>query len=344
MKRIIYLNGAFQACEEDGRLVELLPAPAGTAAGKILWGKVNRMMPGLEAAFVDIGRKKDGFLPLRENSDSFTEPPFRSGERVLVQIRREETGSKGALLTRDISLPGSYVLLMPRNRHIGISARIRDTEIRERLRALGREIAGDRFGIVLREAATGAETEAVAEEAEHLWRVWQGILRGETESLAEEPELVRDYGPRGIDQVIRLEDGSPAECLPADLNRQRKEAGNRQIRLPHGGNIVIDRCEAMTVIDVNTASFAGADSMERSVTETNLEACVMIAQQVRLRNLGGIILIDFIDMETGTDRSLVSERLAECFAADRIKTVLHGWTKLGIMEMTRKRTGRELNS
>ena len=339
MKRIIYLSEGFQACAEDGRLVELLPAPAETAAGRILWGRVDRMMPGLEAAFVDIGRKKDGFLPLKENSDSFTEAPFRSGDRVLVQIRREETGNKGALLSRDISLPGSYVLLMPRNRHIGISARVKEPETRDRLRALGQEIAGDRFGLVMRETAAFSNGETVKAEAEGLWQEWQEILRGDL-TPSEEPELIRDYGPRGIDQVVRLEGDDPAECLPADLNRQRKEAENRQIRLPQGGNIVIDRCEALTVIDVNSGSDPGDGSRRETALRTNLEACREIMIQTRLRNLGGILIVDFIDMDAEADRERVRKELEICFREDRIKTVIHGYTSLGLMEMTRKRSGK----
>ena len=146
-----------------------------------------------------------------------------------------------------------------------------------------------------------------------------------------------DYAAGGYEIVN--ETGEPGP----DIIRQLKQAVERTLKLPGGGNIVIDRCEAMTVIDVNTASSAGSGTKQRNVLETNLEACGLIAQQVRLRNLGGIILIDFIDMETETDRSLVYKKLDECFRNDRTKAVIHGWTKLGLIEMTRKRTSRELS-
>ena len=126
MERILYLNETFCAVEENGRLVEYIPISAEDQTGEILSGKVERIMPGLEAAFVDIGRKRAGFLPLKENSGSFAEPDFRSGDTVLVQIRREETGNKGAALSRDISIPGSYLILMPKNRHIGVRTRRED--------------------------------------------------------------------------------------------------------------------------------------------------------------------------------------------------------------------------
>ena len=145
-----------------------------------------------------------------------------------------------------------------------------------------------------------------------------------------DPQMIRDYAVTESD-VVRMTE------IPADLKRQLASSKERTVRLPHGGNIVIDRCEAMTVIDVNSASAAYPGDKEASVTSANLEACAEAAVQVRLRDIAGIILIDFIDMEKETDRSLVEERLKEVFRADRRKTVIHGWTKLGIMEMTRKR-------
>jgi ribonuclease G len=148
-------------------------------------------------------------------------------------------------------------------------------------------------------------------------------------------QMKADYIPRGVEEIRVITE------LDAEISRQLRQAGERTLALPSGGNIMIDRCEAMTVIDVNTASSPGLQNKEQTVTQTNLEACVLIAQQVRLRNLSGIILIDFIDMESETDRSLVLNKLEDCFREDRIKTVIHGWTRLGLMEMTRKRTRRE---
>ena len=308
MERILYLNETFCAVAEDGRLVEYIPAAAGDETGQILRGKIERMMPGLEAAFVDIGRKKAGFLPLKENSRSFTGGAIRSGDRVWVQIRKEETGEKGAYLSRDLTIAGSRILLMPMNRHIGVSARITDEETRQRLAETGRRLADGQCGIVMREAA------AEAPEAE----------------LAE--ELRRDYGPKGITEIREGEE------LPADLRRQKQEAENRKIRLPHGGNIVIDRCEALTAIDVNSASDPGEGNRRETVIRTNLEACREIMIQARLRNLSGILILDMIDMDDEKDRSLILEALKDAFREDRIKTVIHGYTSLGLIEMTRKRS------
>ena len=347
MKRTIIAGAGWCAVIEDGRLMEYIPSGTESVSGSILTGRVGRLMPGMNCAFIEIGRKKNGFLPLDEESNSFTGGPVRSGETLLLQIKKEETGEKGAFLTRDITLAGSLVIVMPMNRYIGVSGRIKEEAVRDQLKQTGTKIAGGRFGLVMRNAAEGADENEIRAEAETLFVRWKEIERQAAQSLKpgtvfnqDNPleRLKADYVSGGYE--IAEETGEPGP----EIKRQLKEASERTLRLPGGGNIVIDRCEAMTVIDVNTASFAGAGSKERSVTETNLEACALIAQQVRLRNLGGIILIDFIDMETERDRSLVSGRLAECFAADRIKTVLHGWTKLGIMEMTRKRSGKELNS
>lgn len=332
MERILYLNETFCAVAEDGRLVEYIPAAAGDETGQILRGKIERMMPGLEAAFVDIGRKKAGFLPLKENSRSFTGGAIRSGDRVWVQIRKEETGEKGAYLSRDLTIAGSRILLMPMNRHIGVSARITDEETRQRLAETGRRLADGQCGIVMREAAAEASEAELAEELGKLREKWQKIQAGEETPEGPAEELRRDYGPKGITEI---REGAE---LPTDLRRQKQEAENRKIRLPHGGNIVIDRCEALTAIDVNSASDPGEGNRRETVIRTNLEACREIMIQARLRNLSGILILDMIDMDDEKDRSLILEALKEAFREDRIKTVIHGYTSLGLIEMTRKRS------
>jgi ribonuclease G len=340
MKRVILKGPDFCAVTEDGRLTEYIPLDPKEQSGDILLGRIDRMMPGMSCAFVDIGRKKNGFLPLEENGKTFLEGRPRSGETLILQVRREETGEKGAYLTRDITLAGTCVILMPKNRYIGVSSRIAEDEERERLKQLGREIAEDRFGLVMRHSAAKETENEIRNEAEALWSEWKEIASKASESSQPGTvlrangvldSLKNDYSGRGIDEL------RDADELPPDLKRQLAATEGRTVRLAHGGNIVIDRCEAMTVIDVNTASAVPAYNKERTILETNLEACEEIAIQVRVRDLAGIIVIDFIDMEAETDRSLVLERLKECFEMDRIKTVIHGWTQLGLLEMTRKR-------
>lgn len=342
MERILITGPDFCAVTEDGTLTEYLQRDPKQQYGDILGGTVERIMPGIGCAFVDIGRKKSGFLPLEELSQSFEGEKLKSGMRIPVQIRKEETGSKGAFLTRDLTLAGRTVLLMPMNRHIGVSSRITEDDERERLRGIGKEIAGDETGLVLRTAAQVADPDEIAEEVRTLAEEWQRIRERIREGYTDGTVLyhqdpvemmARDYEMMGI--ARRTE----AELLPGDLQRQLREAEGRMIRIRNGGNIVIDRCEAMTVIDVNSASARTEGGPEDSYLETNLAACESIAAQIRLRNLGGIILIDFIDMKAEADRQKVAERLAEMLGRDRRKTVMHGWTKLGIMEMTRKRTG-----
>lgn len=344
MKRIIVKGSDFCALTEDGVLVEYIPKNNGEQNGAILLGRTDRLMPGMNCAFVDIGRKKSGFLPMEENSSSFTGEKIRSGETMILQVKKEETGEKGAFLTRDVTLAGSLTILMPMNRYIGVSSRLKDPGIREALKKTGEKISAGRFGLVLRSAAAGSDEDYLMHEAESLYQTWQRITekavsggKPGTVLFSDDPaeRLREDYAAGGIDGITEVTESDP------EIRRQLHQAGERTVRLPGGGNIVIDRCEAMTVIDVNTASMAVRGSKERTVLETNLEACDAVAQQVRLRNLSGIILIDFIDMETGEDQSLVAKRLSECFTNDRIKTVIHGWTSLGIMEMTRKRTRTE---
>ena len=327
---------------ENGLLTEYIQEDASQQYGDIVGGRVERLMPGIGCAFVNIGRKKDGFLPLDEMSRSFEGEKLKSGVFIPVQIRKEETGNKGAFLTRDLTLAGRTVLLMPLNRHIGISSRITDEEERKRLRETGEEIADGETGLVLRTAAREAGTEEIAEEVRSLAEEWQrireqirtGFKAGEV-LFHQDPvkQMIRDYESMGI------QGRKETEVLSAEMQRQLRESESRMVRIPNGGNIVIDRCEAMTVIDVNSASSGIKGKPEASYTEINLAACETIAAQIRLRNLAGIIMIDFIDMKEEADRQKVAEKLAEVMKRDRRKTVIHGWTRLGIMEMTRKRTG-----
>ena len=322
MKRVILNGPDFCAVTEDERLTEYIPRDPKEQSGDILLGRIDRMMPGMNCAFVDIGRRKNGFMPLEESGKTFLEGRPKSGETLILQVRREETGEKGAFLTRDITLAGTCVILMPKNRYIGVSSRIAEEEERERLKQLGREIAGDRFGLVLRHSSVTTMESEIRNEAEALWSEWKKIASKASESSQPGTvlrangvldSLKNDYSGRGIDEI------RDADELPPDLKRQLAAA------------------EGRTVIDVNTASAVSSGDKERTILETNLEACEEIAIQVRVRDLAGIIVIDFIDMEAETDQSLVCNRLKECFENDRIKTVIHGWTQLGLMEMTRKR-------
>ena len=339
MERILYRFQDGCALCEDGRLAEYISLKEETQSGDIILAKVDRMMSGMECAFADIGRNKDGFLPLKENSRSFTDGPVRSGDRIAVQIRREENGGKGAFLSRDLTIPGKTVILMPKNRYIGISSRIQDEETRNRLRDIGKRIADNRFGLVMRAAAENAGENEMTAEVTALSEQWSQIQEKlKTANRAGEILFAQDPVSRLLhDYTIPEGNLIQAAEMPAEIKKQLAVSDERKVRLPGGGNIVIDRCEAMTVIDVNSAAAGFPGDKEATVTATNLEACTEAVFQIRLRDVAGIIMIDFIDMENETDRSLVEEKLKEELKSDRRKTVVHGWTRLGILEMTRKR-------
>ncbi len=368
MKRIVYTTTVPNreiALTEDGVLIEYLREDASAASTEAIYlGVVRRVMLGMSAAFVDIGEEKMGFLPLKENSATFEGQPLRTGMRVPVQVRRAAQGTKGAFLTRDITLCGEYVLLMPMNRHIGVSARVTDAGEIAGLKALGAEIARGRFGLVLRHAAADASETAVRGEAEALLAHWEEVAErlptAHAPSCVDRPRtlldaLLEDELPRGLDGLV-TEDAALAEQyaarLPCEVEapgvmerhgliRQRDAALQRRVPLPGGGNLVIDPCEALTVIDVNTARHTG-ESLRRTLLETNLEAVREAARQIRLRSLGGIIIMDLIDMAEEADREAVLAALREALARDRVKTVVHGYTSLGLVEMTRRRTRRSL--
>lgn len=347
------------AVVEDGRLVEYLPEEKEAAAEAVYLGRVERVVPGMKAAFVNIGQDKAGFLPLEEHSAKDL-PKLQSGQHILVQVRKEAQGVKGAFLTREITLCGEYVLLSPMSRMIAVSSRIEREGERKALKELGRSIAGERFGLVMRAAALEAEEAAVRAEVDELWIKWEAIRKAaptaHAPSVLHAPRtlldaVLDDYRPRGIDRIV-TNDAALAEQLKAvapvqvmgdslfevgRISNQLANALERRVWLKSGGNLVFDPCEAMTVVDVNTAKFTGDRELSDTVLQLNLEACAEIARQVRLRNCSGIIIIDMIDMHHQEHRQQVLRELERCFADDRVKTVVHGFTSLGLVEMTRKR-------
>lgn len=340
---------------EDGKTVEVNRERDADPAGTVYLGKIDRIMKSMEAAFVDIGTGKEAFLPLRENSETFTGTELRGGMKVPVQIRREAHGSKGAFLSRDLVIPGTTMILMPMNRHIGISAKITDEKERSRLKDLGNRLTEGKYGLVMRTAAAEAEDSVLENEYATLAEKWLGLQSilvnsnaigpvQDTESVVE--RYLRDYGNGGIQRIIACgkvpfdTDIPVTVCERAEIEQKVKNAVKSALQhtvtLPHGGTLVIDPCEAMTVVDVNTASDTRKSG--NGFLMTNLEACAEIAAQLRLRNISGIVIIDMIDMETDDEREQVLEALRKAVRDDRVKTVVHGMTRLGLIELTRKRT------
>lgn len=349
------------ALVEDGKLCEYLRDDSAASTEAIYAGRVERIVPGMKAAFVDIGQEKNGFLPLEERSQTAAVPKLQTGDTVLVQVKKEAQGTKGAFLTRDITLCGESVILMPMNRYVGASSRIEDEGVRKALIALGKQIANGAYGLIMRNAALNATEADIRNEVDELTCVWNKITQivptAHVPSLVHRPRtqldsLLDDYKHRGIDRIVtndaalakQLESIAPVMLATdelmhiARLDHQRDKALQRHVWLDSGASLVIDPCEAMAVIDVNTAKFTGKRDLEQTILKTNLEACKEIARQVRLRNVAGIILIDMIDMEEEEHRQQVLDALREAFAADRVKTVIHGFTSLGLIEMTRKKS------
>ena len=348
------------AVMEDGHLVEYLTDDGQISAEAIYLGRVDRVVPGMRAAFINIGQEKAGFLPMEERNIANL-PKLQTGMSVLVQVRKEAQGVKGAFLSRDVNLCGEYVLFAPLGEKVAISSRITKERDRKALKELGKSIANEEFGLIMRSAALNASEEAIIAEVEELRSRWESIRKAaptaHVPSVLHQPRTtlelaLAEYHPRGIDRIC-VNDASMVEALSAyapvtvmgdnlfDIARistQVMKALDRRVWLESGGNLVFDPCEAMTVIDVNTAKFTGKDKLADTVLQTNLEACQEIARQVRLRNLSGIIIIDMIDMTSREHHHAVLAELNKCFAADRVKTVVHGFTSLGLVEMTRKRS------
>jgi ribonuclease E len=372
---------------EDGVLVEHYVDRAShqSMAGNIYLGKVQNVLPSMEAAFVDIGKGRNAVLYAGEiNFDASglegqpkrIEMVLKSGQSVLVQVTKDPVGHKGARLTNQVSLPGRYLVYVPGASMTGISRKLPVTE-RTRLKQILKKVTPENAGVIVRTAAEGTGEEELSRDVARLAAQWENIERkaqsaSPPELLYSEPDLtirvVRDIfnedfgelvvaGDEGWDTVNeyvryvaphladRLRRWQDDDDLFASyrIDEQLSKALERKVWLPSGGSLVIDRTEAMTVIDVNTGKFTGqGGNLEETVTRNNLEAAEEIVRQLRLRDIGGIIVIDFIDMVLESNRELVLRRLLECLARDRTKHQVAEVTSLGLVQMTRKRVGSGL--
>ena len=372
---------------EDGVLVEhyVTKASATSYAGNVYLGRVQNVLPSMEAAFVDIGKGRNAVLYAGEvNYDASAlegrapriEQALKSGQQVVVQVTKDPIGHKGARLTSQISLPGRYMVYVPEQSMTGISRKLPDTE-RARLKAILKTLKPEGAGIIIRTAAEGASEEDLARDLDRLKAQWDVIeKKAKKESapavLHAEPDLVikvvrdnfnedfaglvveagSDYdliegylSTLATDLLPRLSryDGATPMFEHYRVNEQLQKALDRKVSLPSGGSLVIDRTEAMTVVDVNTGKFTGkGGNLEETVTRNNLEAAEEVVRQLRLRDVGGIIVIDFIDMILESNRELVTRRLTECLGRDRTKHQVAEITSLGLLQMTRKRISQGL--
>jgi ribonuclease G len=364
---------------EGGELVELyIERPRRSVAGNVYLGKVTDVLPGMQAAFVDIGLEKNAFLYVDEivDPEGVDGVPrrdiaqlLRVGQQLVVQVTKDPMGTKGARVTTQITLPGRFLVLMPFSEFIGVSKKLDDDE-RDRLHAIVEPLVPEGIGAIVRTVAQGVSERDIRSDLDFLTRLWRRVNHLSIEALAPEVlytemdlalRLVRDvfsdnYRRLMIDDKLTyekvvsfLKKTSPSLVRRVALYRERvplfREYGlqptidtalARMVSLPSGGHLTIDRTEALTAIDVNTGSFTGRRNLEDTILRTNLEAAVEAVRQLRLRDIGGIIVIDFIDMESASHRQAVMTALHNALERDRTKTRVSEMSRLNLVELTRK--------
>lgn len=382
--------------EADNQLAELYIERKKdlSLVGNIYKGRVIKILPGMQSAFVDIGLSKAAFLHVADIRSTFEyslfgedientiplelpiEELLQEGQDVFVQVSKDPIGAKGARVTSYITLPGRYLVLMPGVEHIGISRRITDENERARLRDMVNQLKPKNFGFIIRTASEGCTEEELKKDIEFLMQLWENIqnkkdkvsaphllyadldlsLRGVRDILGHEAErLIIDskeeyekliefadtYFPK-LTSRIKLYEGQEPIFDAYGIELEIPKALGKRVWLKSGGYIVIDQTEALTSIDVNTGKFVGKASLEDTILKTNLEAVKEIAYQIRLRNLGGIIIIDFIDMEKKENREKVFNVFKEIMSKDRAKCTILEVSELGLIQMTRKRVRESL--
>ena len=368
---------------EDGELTEFVVERSDNSqlVGNIYKGKIKNVLPGMQAAFVDIGREKNAFLYIGDmfiQNDAAADDIATAGQDILIQIGKDAVGTKGPRATTHLTLPGRYVVLMPTVDYIGISRRIHDDAERERLKELAERVKPDGMGLIVRTVAAGRSFDDLQKDIRLLVNLWNALTA--RTKIVHAPALlyrdvdliiriVRDYLTDDMEQLIidsreayaRIEDllqyiapelqdrvklytGQEDIFAHLGLEAEIEALAQRQVWLKCGGYLVFDHTEALTVIDVNTGKFVGNTSLANTVLQTNLEAAAEIARQLRLRDIGGIIIIDFIDMTTEAHKQAVLQALTEELNKDRTKSNVLGLTALGLVEMTRKKSRQSVEN
>lgn len=385
----IYMDVGISECRtaviDNGNLAEIHIESQNreALAGNIYKGRVENVLPGMQAAFVDIGHGKNAFLYVKdalgyETEDVSINKVLRPGDEILVQVSKEPSGSKGARVTTHITIPGRYVVFMPDIDYIGISRRIEVEAERNRLRSLAARVKPEKSGLIVRTEAEGKDEQDLIEDINFLEGLWSKIdsdasrvkapnlvykeldlvyrsirdlfnrgtkklVINDRETYTKAMELVEIFSP-DQKEVIEYYDGSVNVFEFYGIEDKIEKALSKRVWLKSGGYIIIDQTEALTSIDVNTGKFTGSSSLKDTVLLTNIEASREIARQLRLRDIGGIIIIDFIDMEEEEHQNMVIDTLKSELKKDRTKSVVFGMTELGLVEMTRKKVGRRLSS
>ena len=376
------------AVVEQGILQEILieRATHRGLVGNVYLGQVVRVLPGMQACFVDIGLDRSAFLHTKdfpssqETHERSIQQLATEGQSLLVQVIKDPVGSKGARLTAEVSLPARHLVLMPFANHVGISQRIDDEATREHLKTIAVEALKAQnleCGVIIRTAGDGQTTDDLEEDLGYLRRVWDNILKEQQtakapallfEELPLTHRMIRDQIRRETDRVLidSLETYTKlsqfaSKFMPElshliqhyqgdrpifdlyQIEDEIEKALSRQVELKSGAHLVVDQTEAMTTIDVNTGRFVGAHTLEQTVFRTNLDAAVAIGRQLRLRNLGGMVVIDFIDMDDDEHRRQVLRTLERSLDEDPVKTRVIGFNDLGLVVLTRKRSRESLS-
>lgn len=369
---------------ENGKLAEVFidrhVSGGEKLVGNIYQGKVENVIPGISSAFVDVGQEKNAYLYITDvngnNRDQSIDKLLKKGDPILVQVAKESIGTKGMKVTMDISLPGRYLIFMPLSKYVGISRQIEEHAERERLRKIVESI-NVQGGIIVRTEAEGADERALKREMKYLTRLWENlkkrsekvnkglvhkelgltfqvvrdVLSEDVESFLidtkQEFEDVKGFvemlAPELADRVRLYESRTPI-FTAFNLDNSVEKLYGARIDLPSGGYIVIQEAESLCAIDVNTGKFTGKSSQEETVTTTNIEAALEVIKQLRLRNIGGIIVIDFIDMKKKRNRDKVVGVLAKAAESDHAKIKILPITRLGLVEMTRERRRESLQA
>lgn len=388
-------DGNRVALLEDGDLAEIYIEKPGTErmVANIYRGKVSSVLPGMQAAFVDIGYEKNAFLyagdivAKKEYSEDEDDTEARDyninelvsvGQELTVQVIKEPIGTKGPRVTTNITLPGRHLVLLPDADYTGVSRRIENESERTKLKKIAESLKPDGMGLIVRTASEGMEEESFKDDLEFLLKLWDSIKDKEKKGpvprclhkdLGLVYRVVRDLFTRDVDKfvindrdqyekvvelvgIISPELKNRVELYSKDydifafyqLESKLARALSRKVWLKCGGYLVIDRTEALTVIDVNTGKYVGGNNLEDTVLKTNIEAAAEIARQLRLRDIGGIIIIDFIDMHEHEHQQMVMDALKQALKKDRTRTTVVGMTGLGLIEMTRKKVRQELST
>lgn len=372
----------------EDQIQELIVATGSHQVGDIYLGIVENVLPGIDAAFVNIGdAERNGFIHvsdlgpvrLKRNSGAITEL-LAPQQKVLVQIMKEPTGTKGPRLTGNVSLPGRYLVLMPSGRGVNLSRRIRAEDERSRLRALGILVKPSGMGLLVRTEAEGVAEEAIIEDLELLQRQWESVQQQAASTRAPAlldrdtdfiQRVLRDVYNSDVNRIVvdsapglkrvkqQLVNWNNTNKLPqgvlVDQHREStsileyfrvnaaiREALKPRVDLPSGGYIIIEKTEALTVVDVNSGSFTRSATARETVLWTNCESASEIARQLRLRNIAGVIIIDFIDMDARRDQLQVLEHFNKALKADKARPQIAQLTELGLVELTRKRQGQNI--